>query len=468
MSTNVKSHGDFANGSMQKLILSQAVPLTLAQLVQLLYNIVDRIYIGHMPGDTTGTALTGIGLCFPIITLISAAINYISTGASPNCSMARGNGDRQKAQDVMETAFSLLLIISILVAACMYLVKRPLLYLLGASDATYGYAADYLNIYLIGCVFFAMSTGMNTFINLQGYPRMGMLTTVIGAVINLGLDPIFIFGMHLGVKGAAIATVISQFCGAVFVLTFLFNKKRELHLTPGSFHIHTYVLKDILTLGVPGFIMGATNCAVQAVCNATLSVTGGDIYIGIMTIINSVREISGLPVNGITSGAQPVLSFNYGAKKYGRVKKGILFTALVGLIYTAVFWLTIMIFPGVFLKIFSSDAQMISLGREPIIIYFLGFVFMSLQFAGQSTFVALGKAKQAIFFSIFRKIIIVVPLTILLPHIPALGVMGVFWAEPISNVIGGSASFLCMYLTVYRKLPEDKAVKKSAAKKSDT
>lgn len=456
MEASEKKHGDYANGSVQKLILSQAIPLTLAQLVQLLYNIVDRIYIGHMPGDATGSALTGLGLCFPIITLISASVNYISTGAAPVCSMARGKGDHKWAQDIMSTAFTLLLLIGIFVAVIMYIVKRPLLYVLGASDVTYGYAADYINIYLLGCVFFAISTGMNTFINLQGYPRMGMLTTVIGAVINLGLDPIFIFAMNMGVKGAAIATVISQFCGALFVLIFLFNPKRELHLGIKSIRIHKYVLKDILTLGIPGFIMGATNCAVQAVCNATLSVAGGDVYIGIMTIINSVREMIGLPINGITGGSQPVLSFNYGAEKYDRVKKGIRFTAFVGLIYTAVFWVMIMLFPGFFLKIFSNDTEMISLGKDPIIVYFLGFIFMSLQFAGQSTFVALGKAKQAIFFSIFRKIIIVVPLTLILPHILNLGAMGVFWAEPISNLIGGSASFICMYLTVYRKL-RDKA-----------
>lgn len=449
---STKQHGDFGTGSVQKLILSQAVPLTLAQLVQLLYNIVDRIYIGHMPGDDASTALTGIGLCFPIITLISAFVNCISTGGAPLCSMARGKGDKEKAKDILTTAFTLQFIVGLVIAIIMYVAKQPLLYVLGASDVTYGYAIDYLNIYLFGTVFFALGTGMNTFINLQGFPTLGMLTTVIGAVINLILDPIFIFVLGMGVKGAAVATVISQFCSAVWVFRALTDKKRELRLCLKDLGVKSYVVKDMILLGIPGFIMGATNCAVQAVCNATLSIYGGDVYVGIMTIINSVREMIGLPINGITSGSQPILSYNYGAKSYDRVKKGIRFTALAGLIYTGVFWIVILLFPSVFLHIFSKDAEVISLGVKPLMVYFMGFIFMSLQFAGQSTFVALGKAKQAIFFSIFRKIIIVVPLTLILPKISGLGVMGVFAAEPVSNLIGGLASFLCMYFTVYRKL----------------
>ena len=323
---------------------------------------------------------------------------------------------------------------------------------MGASDVTYHYASDYLSIYLLGTVFLAISTGMNTFINLQGFPKKGMLTTVLGAGINIVLDPIFIFVLGLGVKGAAIATVISQLCSTVWVLAVLTDKDMELRLDLRRLRIYPQILRSTVSLGFSGFIMGATNCAVQAVCNATLAIYGGDIYISVMTIINSVREMIGLPVNGITNGAQPVLSYNYGAKKYERVKAGIRFASLVALAYTAVFWLSTMLLPHLYLSIFTNDSQVIQLGQKLLIIYFLGFIFMSLQFAGQSSFVALGRAKQAIFFSIFRKIIIVAPLTILLPRLSGLGVLGVFWAEPISNLIGGSASFLCMYFTVYRKL----------------
>ena len=446
------THGDFAQGSVKKLILNQAVPLTLAQLVQLLYNIVDRVYIGHMPTDEAGIALTGVGLCFPVITLISAFVNLISTGSAPLCSMARGRRDEKQAQDIMTTAFTLLMIVSVVIAAVIFLLRKPVLYLLGASDVTYAFAEEYLNIYLLGTLFFALGTGMNTFINLQGYPRMGMLTTLIGAVINLALDPVFIFALDMGVKGAAVATVISQLCSALWVVIFLSRRGRELRLDLKRLRVHSYVLKSSLTLGLPGFIMSATNSAVQSVCNATLSVYGGDVYVGIMTIINSVREIINLPVHGVTNGAQPVLSYNFGASAYDRVRTGIKFTALVALAYTVVFWAVTLIFPDALISIFSSDAQSLSLGRSPLMIYFMGFIFMSLQFSGQSTFVALGHSKQAVFFSIFRKIIIVLPLTILLPLIPGMGVMGVFWAEPISNLIGGAACFICMYLTVYRRL----------------
>ena len=452
MSGSKAARGDFANGSIKRLILNQAVPLTLAQLVQLLYNVVDRVYIGHMPGADAGTALTGLGLCFPLITLISAFVNLFSTGASPLCSMARGKKDQKTAQDIMSTAFTLLLIMSVVIGLLIYIVKRPVLYLLGASDVTYTYAEDYLDIYLIGTAFLAIGTGMNTFINLQGYPKLGMFTTIIGAVINLGLDPLFIFTFGMGVKGAAIATVISQMCSAIWVVVSLTNKKMELRISFSSIRIHTNLLKRIITLGLPGFIMAATNCVVQAVCNAELSIYGGDIYVGIMTVINSVREMSSLPISGITSGSQPVLSYNYGANRYNRVKQGIRFMALVALGYTAVFWVATLLIPQVFMHMFSSDATANAMGLAPLRIYFLGFIFMALQFAGQSTFVDLGRAKNAIFFSILRKIIIVVPLTILLPRISSIGVMGVFWAEPISNLIGGVACASCMYFTVYRKL----------------
>ena len=452
MASGQLNKGDFGNGSISRLILSQAVPLTLAQLVQLLYNIVDRVYIGHMGALDAGNALSGLGLCFPIITLVSAFVNWISMGASPLCSMARGSGNRKKAQNILSTAFSLEIIVSLILTVLVFAVKTPLLYLLGASDVTYRYAAGYIDIYMLGTLFFAISTGMNFFINLQGFPKVGMFTTILGAVINLALDPLFIFVFRLGVKGAAIATVISQFCAAVWVVCFLHRKDTELRITAHNLHIDRTELKNMLLLGLPGFIVGATNCSVQAVCNATLSVFGGDLYIGIMTVVNSVRELIILPIHGITYGAQPVLSFNFGAGNFERVKTGIRFETLMATLYTGIFWISTLLLSGFYLGIFSSDKAMLSAGVAPMKIYFLGFIFMTLQIAGQAAFTALGKAKQAVFFSILRKIIIVVPLTVLLPKIPALGIMGVFWAEPVSNLIGGLACFLCMYFTVYRKL----------------
>lgn len=451
MQTNPK--GNFGQGKVGSLILAQAIPLTLAQFVQVIYNVVDRMYIGHIPGEEAGAALTGVGLTFPLITLVAAFINLFSSGGTPLCSMARGKDDTERARKIEANAFTMQIYVGLAAAIVLFLLMKPLLYLFGASDITYAYASQYLSIYLLGSVFLTIGTGMNGFINLQGFPRIGMCTTIIGAALNLVLDPLFIFGLDMGVRGAALATVISQLVSACWVMLFLFGKNAVIELRfHDLFHLDFSLLKEMVALGLSGFIMAATNSACQAVCNATLSVHGGDIYIGVMTIINSVREMIGLPVGGITSGAQPILSFNYGAQNNHRVKQGIRFTAWVGFLYTFLMWLLVMLFPMVFLRIFTPDQSLIMVGKMPLIIYFMGFFMMSFQFAGQSAFVSLGKSKQAVFFSLFRKIIIVVPLTVLLPNIPALGVMGVFLAEPISNFVGGLACFVTMYLTVYRRL----------------
>ncbi len=453
MSRSDKKTGNFGEGRISSLIMSQAVPLTLAQLVQVIYNIVDRMYIGHMSGDEAGAALTGVGVTFPLITLVAAFANLFATGGAPLCSIARGHGNDKKAKDIEAQTLTMQILVGLVIMCALYAAKRPALYLLGASDITYGYANTYISVYLAGTVFMMVGTGMNGFINLQGFPRIGMISTMLGAAINIVLDPLFIFGLALGVRGAAIATVISQFCSACFVLRFLFGKNVIIHITvKDMLHLDFKLLGEIIGLGMSGFIMAATNCLVQAVCNATLSVYGGDIYIGIMTIINSVREMSSLPINGITGGSQPVLGYNYGAGNYARVKQGIRFTSLVAMLYTAFFWILVVSFPTLFIHLFSSDKSIITTGILPFRVYFSGFIMMSLQFCGQSTFVALGKSKQAIFFSLFRKVIIVVPLTLILPHVGSLGVTGVFLAEPISNCIGGLASFITMIVTVYRKL----------------
>ncbi len=449
----MEQKGDFEHGKVGRLILSQAVPLTIAQFVQVIYNIVDRIYLGHLPGEEVGAALTGVGLVFPIITLIAAFTNLLAMGGTPLCAMARGKHDEDRAKRIEANVLSLQILMGVVLAILAFLTMKPALYLLGASDITYTYAREYLQIYLLGTVFFTIGSGMNGFINLQGFAGIGMCTTIIGAVINLILDPVFIFGFDMGVRGAALATVISQSVSCIWVIAFLFGRKTVIKLrVTDLFRFDFVLIKKIVSLGMAGFIMAASNSTVQAVCNKTLSIYGGDIYIGVMTIINSVREIIGLPINGITGGSQPVISFNYGARKYVRVRQGIRFTAEVGFGYTAVMWALIMIFPMFFLRLFSSDQTLIAAGHEPILIYFAAFFMMSFQFAGQSTFVALGKSKQSIFFSMLRKVIIVVPLTIILPMIPAIGVYGVFLAEPVSNVLGGLASFLTMYFTVYRKM----------------
>ena len=329
-----------------------------------------------------------------------------------------------------------------------------MLYLFGASDASYVYADDYLKIYLLGTSFTMLATGLNGFINAQGFPRMGMMTTMLGAALNLILDPLFIFCLHMGVGGAALATVLSQMVSCIWVLRFLTGGKTQLRIKRERLAVEGGLACEIISLGMAGFIMQATNCLVQIVCNATLKIYGGDLYVGIMTVINSVREILSLPVGGLTSGSQPVLGYDYGAKRYGRVCQGIRFMAVIGILYTLLAWFAVIQCPRLLLSVFTEDPAMLDAGVGALRLYFFGFFFMAFQFAGQSAFTALGYSKQAIFFSLLRKAVIVAPLTVLLPKL-GFGVDGVFLAEPISNAIGGLACFITMYLVLYRKLKRD-------------
>lgn len=442
---------DFSKGSVCRHILLQAVPLTIAQLIQLLYNVVDRMYIGHLPG-THGEALTGVGLVFPIITIISAFTDLFASGGAPLFSIARGAGDDKKASRIMNSTFLLLSMTALVLMAAGYLFQRPILYLFGASQATYPYASEYLSVYLLGTVFLMVGTGMNQFINAQGFPRTGMAVVVSGAVLNIALDPLFIFVFQMGVRGAAVATVLSQLVSAVLVLGFFKGKRTMFRLEWSKMRLQWQMVVKIIGLGMSGFIMAVTNSIVQIICNVTLKMYGGDLYIGVMTILNSVREIANIAVVGITNGAQPVLGFNYGAKEYKRVKQAIAITSLIGFLYTTVVWAVIMLEPEFFIRMFSDSEAMIAPGKEALKYYFYGFFFMSFQFAGQSTFVSLGKSKHAVFFSLFRKVIIVVPLTVWLPRLWNLGVDGVYLAEPISNAVGGLACFITMMCVVWREL----------------
>ena len=448
-----KSKIDFSKGPVWKSIIAQAVPLTIAQLVQLLYNVVDRVYIGHM-GDGDSLALTGVGLTFPVVTLIMAFTALFGMGGLPLFSMARGAGDTEKAGKILGNSCFLLWTAAAVLTVAGYLFCRPILFAFGASEESYVYAKEYLDIYLTGTFFSMTVTGLNGYINAQGFPKTGMASVVIGAAVNIVLDPVFIILFDMGVAGAALATVISQGISALWVLRFLFGDRAAVPLRMENIRADRAVTGEILRLGTSNFIMQGTNCMVQVACNATLQNYGGDLYVGIMTVANSVREIFSLPISGIVNGAQPVISFNYGAKQYDRVRAGIRFNTFMGAAYTMVAWLLIFLFPRFWFGIFSDDAQMAATGAAVLRIYFFGFVFMALQFAGQTTFQALGDAKHAIFFSLLRKAIIVVPLTLLLPGL-GFGVNGVFLAEPISNVLGGVACYATMRLTVYRKLGQE-------------
>lgn len=454
------SNNDFSKGSVWRSILAQAGPMTLAQLIQVLYSVVDRMYIGHLP-DASGMALTGIGLTFPVVSLVLAFTNLFGMGGAPLCSIARGRGREQEAEKIMGNTFILLVITGFFLMLSGYLFHKPVLYLFGASDVTYRYAWEYLSVYLLGTWFVTLGTGMNGFINSQGFARTGMMTVMLGAGINLILDPVFIFGFDMGVRGAALATVISQGFSALWVILFLTGKRTILKLRKVNFRVRFKIAREIMGLGMAGFIMSATNCLVQIVCNATLKRYGGDLYIGIMTILNSVREVVSMPVIGITNGAQPVLGYNYGAEEYRRVKSGIAFTSVVTIAYTAVVWGVLLIAPQLFIRLFSREQAMLDYGIPAMHLYFFGFVLMSLQFCGQTTFVALGRSRQAVFFSLLRKVVIVAPLTLLLPTVAGLGVNGVFLAEPISNAIGGTACFAVMYTTVLKRLKDNENKKRN-------
>ena len=304
---------DFSKGPVWKCIITQAVPLTIAQLVQLLYNVVDRIYLGHL-GDGNSLALTGVGLTFPIVTLIMAFSGLFGMGGVPLFSMERGAGEEEKAAKIIGNSFALLLCSSFILTAVGYVFSRPILFAFGASEESYVYANQYLSIYLIGTTFSMITTGMNGYINAQGFPKVGMISIIIGAITNIILDPILIFGFDMGVRGAALATIISQAISAIWVLHFLFGKKVLIPIQLTYIRIRKDITKEIFKLGTSNFIMAGTNCLVQIVCNSTLQSYGGDIYVGIMTVANSIREIFMLPISGLISGAQPVISFNYGAK----------------------------------------------------------------------------------------------------------------------------------------------------------
>ena len=442
---------DFSTGDVRRSVLAVAAPMLVAQVLNLLYNIVDRIYIGKIPGEGT-LALAGLGLCFPLVTLVTAFANLFGVGGSPLCAIARGQKDNRTAGRIMTNAWFMLLVCGVVLTALGLVFHKPILYLFGASDSTYPYAADYLTIYLLGTVFVMTSLGLNPYINCQGFARTGMLTVLLGAVVNIALDPLLIFGAGLGVRGAAIATVISQGLSALWVVRFLTGPKTELRLVLRGFRPDWACIRRVAALGTSSFVMSFTDSLVQVACNATLRSFGGDLYISVMTVINSVRQIAQTPVMALSDGASPVISYNYGAGNVPRVRKAIRFMTQLGFGYTMLFWGLVSLFPAAFISIFNHEEALLAAAVPSLHIYFFGFVMMAFQFSGQSVFKSLNKAKHAVFFSLLRKAFIVVPLTLLLPHLFGLGVNGVFLAEPISNIIGGLACYITMRRTVMPEL----------------
>lgn len=444
---------DFEHGTITGNIFGAALPMLVAQILSLLYNIVDRIYIARIP-DVGTTALGAVGLCFPIIVIITAFSNLFGSGGAPLFSIKRGEGDSKKARIIMNTSFSMLCVCGFILMVIGMIFASPILVLFGASKEGLSYAYPYMMIYLLGTIPSMIATGMNPFINAQGYATSGMLSVTIGAIANLILDPLLIFGLHFGIKGAAIATIISQTLSASYVFYFL-RKKSELKvriLSKEEWKVCRTDAKNIVSLGSAGFIMQLTNSLVTICCNSVLSGIGGDVYISVMTIVSSIRQMVETPIYAMNEGTSPILSYNYGARRPKRVKKAIGVMTCMIFIYTAIMWSVIILAPEFLIGIFSSDKELLVDAVIALKLYFAAFIFMDLQYIGQTVFKSLNKKKQAIFFSLLRKVFIVVPLTYLFPYTFHMGTRGVFLAEPISNVIGGSMCFVTMLVIVMPEL----------------
>ena len=430
-----------------RLILKLALPAVAAQFINVLYNIVDRIYIGNIPG-IGATALTGVGVAFPILMVISAFAAFAGMGGAPLASIRLGAGDKKGAERILGNSFCFLLIISLVLTVGFQVFKRPLLYAFGASDNLIGYATDYITIYLWGTVSVQLALGLNTFISAQGRSTTAMLSVAIGAVLNLLLDPLFIFVFGMGVKGAAVATIISQTVSAVWVVAFLFSQSSVIRLRRATLRIEPRVLGSIAALGVAPFIMQSTESLVNIVLNTGLQTYGGDLYVGSMTIMQSVMQMLVMPIQGITQGAQPIMSYNYGAKNYSRVRKTFSLLLKVMLLVTVSGFALAALLPGVLARMFTQDAELIEIVKKMMPIFFGGIWAFGAQMACQTTFMALGQAKISLFLALLRKVVLLVPLALLLPVVMGGNVLGIYIAEPVADVI---ASFTTLSLFLIKR-----------------
>ena len=437
------------------LIFSLALPTALAQLVNMLYNIVDRIYVGHIPGSGS-LALAGLGVTYPIIVLITAFSNLIGMGGAPRASVAMGRGDYKTAEKILGNCITLLIVLSVVLSVIFTIYGEPVLRAFGASENTLPYAMAYLRIYLMGTIFVQFTLGMTPFITNQGFAKTSMATTCIGAVCNIVLDPIFIYGFNMGVEGAAIATILSQAVSAVWVLIFFTGKRSVLRIRKENLIPAGKTLALVLSLGVSPFLMTATECVIQLAFNTGAATYGGDSAVAIMSILFSVAQIANLPVQGFCQGAQPVVGFNFGARKMERVRQAFKIMLAVSMGVTTVVVGAVELAPQLFLGLFSSDAGLIALGAAPLRIYMLGFFFMGAQLACQQTFLGLGEAKISMFIALLRKVILLLPLSLVIPRVfGALGLsqlVGLYVAEPVSDIISASTCTILFFAIEWKKL----------------
>lgn len=447
-----------------KLLFKLAVPAVAAQIVNILYNIVDRIYIGHIP-DIGSAALTGVGVTFPVLMIISAFSSLVGMGGAPLASIKMGEKDMDGAQRILGNAVLMLLIFSVVLTAVFLIFNEPILYTFGASKDTIGYAMEYMTIYVCGTIFVQIALGLNSFITAQGAAKTSMMTVLIGAIINIVLDPVFIFGLNMGVSGAALATVIAQAVSAIWVFCYLLSKRTKLRISLRSIRLKWKVVTGILALGVSPFIMQSTESLLNVVFNTSLLKYGGDIAVGAMTILSSLMQVMSMPIQGLTQGAQPIVSYNYGARNLDRVKKAYKLLLIACLTYAVLFWAAMMLFPNIFVAMFASDPALASFTVWALRIYMSMIFVMGAQTACQQTFIALGQAKVSLFLALLRKIVLLIPLIYLLPTFFAGNdgkLFGVFLAEPISDTLA-VATTVTLFAIQFRKIMRRAEVDKRLA-----
>lgn len=417
-----------------KLLVKLAIPTVIAQLINMLYNIVDRIYIGHIPGEGS-LALTGVGVCMPLIMIVSAFAALVSAGGAPRASIFMGKQEHDMAEKTLGNCLGLQIIVSFVLTAILLLFNEELLLAFGASENTIAYATAYMNIYAIGTVFVQLTLGMNSFITAQGFTKISMVSVMIGAVCNIILDPIFIFGLNMGVRGAALATILSQAVSCVWVVSFLCGKKTFLHIKLSNMRIDAKIILPCIALGMATFIMQSTESVISVCFNSSLLKYGGDIAVGAMTILTSVMQFAMLPMQGVAQGAQPILSYNYGAKNAARVKKAFGILLRTCLTYSVVLWAVIELVPGLFVSIFTPDPALREFAAPALRVYMGGILLFGIQIACQMAFTSLGKAVNSIVVAVVRKIVLLIPLIYILPNLVTNKVMGVYLAEPVADVL---------------------------------
>jgi putative MATE family efflux protein len=433
------------------LLFKLSLPTVIAQLINMLYNIIDRIYIGHME-NTGDLALTGVGVCMPIIMLVSAFAALVGSGGAPRASIYMGKGDNETAERILGSCFSLQIIISAIITAVLLIFNEDLLLAFGASENTIGYALEYMQIYAIGTLFVQLTLGMNAFITAQGFTKISMLSVVVGALSNIILDPIFIYALGMGVRGAALATIISQSLSSVWVISFLCGKRTLLRLKAKNLAPSAKVVLPCIALGSATFIMQGSESVISVCFNSSLLHYGGDLAVGAMTILTSVMQFAMLPPMGIAQGAQPILSYNYGAKNGARVKKTFSLLLTICLSYSLLLWCAVMLFPSVFVSLFTDKAALLEFSSRALRVYFGGMLIFGIQTACQMTFVSLGRAADSVLVAVVRKFVLLLPLIYIMPHIMENATMGIYTAEPIADILAVTFTSILFFFEFRRAM----------------